>query len=130
MHMMLYNICSKSVSTGGISTPILPHGHVRIHKLIAGGSFISNRNIAQGIKCKGLRASSPPVGLQCSWENSHSLLRPQSSHLYMRQLRLPPSQRAVCTDDGSSLVERFEKIIWNPVGYCWEANPQAYENGY
>lgn len=42
----------------------------------------------------------------------------------------PPSHRAVCTDDGSSLAERFEEIIWNPVGYCWEANLQAYENGY
>lgn len=42
----------------------------------------------------------------------------------------PPSHRAVCTHNGSSLVERFEKIIWTPVGYCREANLQAYENGY
>lgn len=94
------------------------------------GSFISSRYAAQGIKCRELRALSPAVALLCSWGNSPPLLGPQSSHLSVRQLWLPPSHRAVCTDDGSSLAERFEEIIWNPVGYCWEANLQAYENGY
>lgn len=48
----------------------------------------------------------------------------------MEFLYVFPSHRTVCIDDGSSLVKLFEKIIWNPVGYSWEANLQAYESGY
>lgn len=44
--------------------------------------------------------------------------------------RFLPSHRAVCTDDGSSLVQLFEETVRDPVGYGWEANPQACGNGY
>lgn len=48
----------------------------------------------------------------------------------MELLPFLSSHRAVCIDDGSSLLKLFEKIVWNPVGYSWEANLQAYESGY
>lgn len=43
---------------------------------------------------------------------------PQTSivSFLMELLQFLPSHRAVCTDDGSSLVKLFEKIAWNPVG--------------